>query len=193
MVADIVLMPMKMYRSLKKANCSYRRAIPAVIFKNQQTLPLLKKEGQQHKDVNNDLILNFRFMKKSGKKNADQLPAILPGGRPKTSSFFEDVFEVVRQIPRGRITSYGAIAFYLGSKSSARMVGWAMNASFHCKPKVPAHRVVNRNGMLSGKAHFAPPELMQQLLEKEGIQVKEDTIVDFEKKFWDPAVELSIE
>ena len=110
----------------------------------------------------------------------------------KENSFFEDVYDVVRQIPKGRVTSYGAIAFYLGTKMSARMVGWAMNASFTAKPKVPAHRVVNRLGMLSGKAHFATPNLMQELLEKEKIKVKKDCIIDFEKKFWDPAIELSL-
>ncbi len=109
----------------------------------------------------------------------------------KQYSFFQNVWDVVRQIPSGRVTSYGAIARYLGTGSSARMVGWAMNASFNISPKVPAHRVVNRNGMLSGKAHFTPPELMQQLLEKEGIIVKEDTILAFDSLFWDPAAELS--
>jgi len=111
----------------------------------------------------------------------------------KEPSFFEDVYDVVRQIPKGSVTSYGAIATYLGTKMSARMVGWAMNASFLVKPKVPAHRVVNRNGMLSGKAHFATPTLMQELLEKEKIKIKDDTIIDFEKKFWDPAKELSLD
>jgi methylated-DNA-protein-cysteine methyltransferase related protein len=111
----------------------------------------------------------------------------------KENSFFEDVYDVVRQIPKGRVTSYGAIASYLGTKMSARMVGWAMNASFTAKPKVPAHRVANRLGMLSGKAHFATPNLMQELLEKEKIKVKKDYIIDFEKKFWDPAIELSLD
>ncbi|MDQ6755296.1 MAG: MGMT family protein [Bacteroidota bacterium] len=95
-------------------------------------------------------------------------------------------------MPKGRITSYGAIANYLGTKSSARMVGWAMNAAHSAIPKVPAHRVVNRNGMLSGKAHFATPSLMEELLAKEKIKVKEDVIVDFKKLFWDPADELEI-
>jgi methylated-DNA-protein-cysteine methyltransferase related protein len=108
----------------------------------------------------------------------------------KQYSFFEDVYAVVRQIPRGRVTSYGAIANYLGAKLSARMVGWAMNAAHGAKPKVPAHRVVNRNGMLSGKAHFATPDLMEELLRKEKIKVVKDTIVDFEKLFWDPLKEL---
>ncbi len=108
-------------------------------------------------------------------------------------SFFEDVYDVVRQIPKGRVTSYGAVANFIGTKLSARMVGWAMNASFHAKPKVPAHRVVNRNGMLSGKAHFATPTLMQELLEKEKIKVEKDIIIDFAKKFWDPAKELKLD
>ena len=108
----------------------------------------------------------------------------------KNFTFFQNVWDVVRQIPKGRVTSYGAIANYLGTGSSARMVGWAMNASFATSPKVPAQRVVNRNGMLSGKMHFSPPELMQQLLEKEGIKVENDTIINFDKHFWDPSTEL---
>ena len=106
--------------------------------------------------------------------------------------FFNDVWEVVRLIPKGRVTSYGAIANYLGTKLSARMVGWAMNAAHNAKPKVPAQRVVNRNGMLSGKMHFATPTTMQELLEKEKITVKNDVIVDFEKLFWDPMIELGL-
>ncbi len=108
----------------------------------------------------------------------------------KNYSFFENVWEVVRKIPKGRVSTYGAIANYLGAKSSARMVGWAMNASFSVKPKVPAQRVVNRNGMLSGKVHFATPTLMEELLLKEGITVENEIIVDFKKIFWDPNVEL---
>ncbi len=107
-------------------------------------------------------------------------------------SFFEDVYDVVRQIPKGRVTSYGAIASYLGTKLSARMVGWAMNASGLAKPKVPAQRVVNRNGMLTGKHHFATPTLMEELLKKEKITVKDDKVVDFEELFWDPAEELTL-
>ena len=107
----------------------------------------------------------------------------------KEYSFFADVFDVVRLIPKGRVTSYGAIAAYLGTKLSARMVGWAMNAS-HGIDEVPAHRVVNRNGVLTGKHHFQGTRLMQQLLENEGIRVKDDTIIDFETYFWDPAKEL---
>ncbi len=117
--------------------------------------------------------------------------SVRPSGKTD-ETFFELVFDVARQIPRGRVTSYGAIAACLGAKKSARMVGWAMNAVDKVKPKVPAHRVVNRNGMLSGKHHFKPPSRMQQLLEKEGIKVKNDTVVDFKKRFWDPAKELDL-
>ena len=115
-----------------------------------------------------------------------------PRSLNKEYSFFDNVYEVVRQIPKGRVTSYGAIANYLGTKLSARMVGWAMNAAHSAKPKVPAHRVVNRNGMLSGKAHFATLTLMEELLAKEKIKVEEDTIIGFENLFWDPAKELEI-
>lgn len=118
--------------------------------------------------------------------------AVLPSGR-KDASFFEQVYDVVRLIPKGRITSYGAIAAYLGTRMSARMVGWAMNGAHNVSPKVPAHRVVNRNGMLSGKAHFATPTLMEELLAKEKIFVKEDIIQDFKTKYWDPSVELSLD
>lgn len=109
---------------------------------------------------------------------------------PKTKDFFQNVFDVVRLIPKGRVTSYGAIAQYLGTGGSSRMVGWAMNASHGVKPKVPAHRVVNRKGMLSGKAHFETPTQMQELLEKEKIKVQNDTVVDFSTIFWDPMKEL---
>lgn len=132
--------------------------------------------------------------KKPAKKKiaAKEKPRVLlPSGR-KEHSFFEQVYDVARLIPRGRVTSYGAIAAYLGTKLSARMVGWAMNGSFHARPKVPAHRVVNRNGMLSGKAHFETPTRMEELLAKENIKVRNDTIIDFDKKFWDPVVELII-
>lgn len=111
---------------------------------------------------------------------------------PDQPGFFEDVWEVVRLIPKSRVTSYGAIANYLGTKLSARMVGWAMNGAHRVKPKVPAHRVVNRNGMLSGKMHFDTPTAMQELLEKEKIKVKNDTIIDFEKHYWDPMQELGL-
>ena len=117
----------------------------------------------------------------------------LGGGLERAGySFFEDVYDVVRQIPKGKVTSYGAIAAYLGTKLSARMVGWAMNAAHNAKPKVPAQRVVNRNGMLSGKNHFATPTLMEELLKKDGISVKNEMVVDFEKRFWDPSKALSL-
>src|SRR6478672_6465061 len=103
----------------------------------------------------------------------------------KQYSFFEDVYAVVRQIPKGRVTSYGAIANYLGTKLSARMVGWAMNAAHGVKPKIPAHRVVNRQGILSGKAHFGTPGLMEELLSKERIKVEGDIIANFKDIFWD--------
>ncbi|MEO1049620.1 MAG: MGMT family protein [Bacteroidota bacterium] len=104
------------------------------------------------------------------------------------NSFFEDVYEVVKLIPKGRVTSYGAIAHYLGTKGSARMVGWAMNNA-NVAEGVPAHRVVNRIGMLSGKHHFGG-DRMQQLLEDEGIEVSNDQIQHFDNVFWDPAQEL---
>src|SRR3954452_22369129 len=109
----------------------------------------------------------------------------------KNYSFFQNVWDVVRQIPEGRVTTYGAIANYLGTKSSARMVGYAMNLNHAISAKVPAQRVVNRNGMLSGKAHFGTPTMMEELLQKEGISVEKDKIVNFEKVFWDPNIELA--
>ena len=115
-----------------------------------------------------------------------------PRSTVKEYSFFQDVYEVVRQIPKGKVTSYGAVAAYLGTKLSARMVGWAMNAAGTAKPKVPAQRVVNRNGMLTGKHHFATPTLMEELLKKDGVEVKNDTVVDFKNRFWDPITELSL-
>lgn len=122
------------------------------------------------------------------KKTAAPLKTVRPSGK-QDDNFFELVYEVVKQVPKGRVTSYGAIAAVLGAKLSARMVGWAMHGA---PAKVPAHRVVNRNGMLSGKHHFNPPSKMQTLLEKEGIKVKNDTIIDFKKHFWDPAKELEL-
>ena len=106
--------------------------------------------------------------------------------------FFGDVMDVVRQIPRGRVTSYGAIARYLGAARSSRMVGYCMNNAHAVKPKVPAHRVVNRDGLLTGKHHFGSPTAMEELLKKEGVKVKDDQVVDFAKKLWDPAVELGV-
>lgn len=106
--------------------------------------------------------------------------------KSKSDNYFDQVFQVVKLIPKGRVTSYGAIANYLGLKSGARMVGYAMNAS-HSEKDVPAHRVVNRNGVLTGKHHFSSPEEMANLLKKEGILVEKDQILDFETVFWDPS------
>ena len=125
------------------------------------------------------------------KKPAEKIKTIKPSGK-REENFFALVFEVARQIPKGRVTSYGAIAACLGTKSSARMVGWAMNGCHLVKPKVPAHRVVNRNGMLTGKHHFTPPGMMEKLLKKEGIKVKNDQVIDFDKHFWNPAEELGL-
>lgn len=130
-------------------------------------------------------------MAKGKQPPQETLKSIKPSGK-KDESFFEQVFEVVRLIPKGRVTSYGAIAAALGTKLSARMVGWAMNAAHVTRPKVPAHRVVNRQGLLTGKMHFAYPEQMQELLEKEGVKVVDDKVQEFEKRFWDPAVELGL-
>ena len=107
----------------------------------------------------------------------------------ENSGFFEKVYEVVRQIPQGRVTSFGAIARYLGSGGSARMVGWAMNNASRMDD-VPAHLVVNRNGLLSGKNHFPGTFAMQRMLEEEGVEVEEDQVVHFKTLFWDPAREL---
>lgn len=108
----------------------------------------------------------------------------------KDNDFFESVYDVTRLIPYGRITSYGAIARYLGSGRSARMVGWALNVS-HTRPEfIPAHRVVNRNGLLTGKRHFGNSSTMQQLLENEGIIIEDDSILNFRERFWDPSKEL---
>ncbi len=127
-------------------------------------------------------------MKRNDSKRTEQ-----PRDLHRQNSFYEDVFAVVKLIPKGRVTSYGAIAKYLGTKMSSRMVGWALNGSHFSTEKIPAHRVVNRNGILTGKAHFGTPTRMQELLEKEKISVKNDVVVDFQKLFWDPAAELNIE
>ena len=106
--------------------------------------------------------------------------------------FFHNVFDVVRLIPKGRVTSYGAIAKYLGTARSSRMVGWAMNIAHSQKKYVPAHRVVNRNGELTGKHHFATPFMMKELLEKEGVKVVKDKIQNLDKFYWDPMKELEL-
>jgi methylated-DNA-protein-cysteine methyltransferase-like protein len=109
----------------------------------------------------------------------------------KNMDFFQLVFEVVKLIPEGRVSNYGAIARYLSAPKSSRMVGWAMNAS-HREKGIPAHRVVNRNGILTGKAHFDPPEAMETALKAEGIEVKNDQVLHFKSVFWDPNIELQL-
>mgnify|MGYP003488384867 FL=1 len=126
--------------------------------------------------------------KKTTNVAADETPKSLT----KEYSFFADVYDVVRQIPKGKVTSYRAIAAYLGTRLSARMVGWAMNAAGTAKPKVPAQRVVNRNGMLTGKHHFSTPTAMEEMLKKDGVAIKDDTVVDFKKRFWDPSEALAL-
>ena len=110
----------------------------------------------------------------------------------KQSDFFDQVYQVVRLIPQGKVTTYGAIANYLGAKSSSRVVGYAMNHAHFQNEYVPAHRVVNRNGQLTGKHHFTTPYIMQELLDKEGIQIENDSIIDFQKHFWNPSTELDL-
>lgn len=107
-------------------------------------------------------------------------------------SFFEQVYEVVRLIPKGHVTSYGAIAAAIGAKKASRMVGYAMNNSHVVHPPVPAHRVVNRQGLLTGRHHFSPPELMEQLLQEEGIEIRNNQVQDFQKHFWDPLSEIQL-
>jgi len=107
-------------------------------------------------------------------------------------SFYEQVYQVVRLIPKGRVSSYGAIASYLGTRGSSRMVGYAMNAAHTTFPPVPAQRVVNRNGLLTGKFHFGSADMMKQLLENEGIKVENDKVLNFKNVFWDPAIELEL-
>jgi methylated-DNA-protein-cysteine methyltransferase related protein len=115
----------------------------------------------------------------------------MPRQKPnEPNDFFYRVYEVTKLIPYGRVTSYGAIARYLGSGRSARMVGWALNVSHSDKDFIPAHRVVNRNGLLTGRHHFGSPTLMGQLLENEGLIIEEDRIINFTEKFWDPTTEL---
>jgi methylated-DNA-protein-cysteine methyltransferase-like protein len=120
-----------------------------------------------------------------------QTTGYLPLVVGKNEPFFKAVYDIVRQVPRGRVTSYGAIGAALGAKSSARMVGWAMNACHSIRPKVPAHRVVNRQGLLTGKMHFATPDAMEEALAKEGVVVKNNQVQDMKTKFWDPSVALS--
>lgn len=123
------------------------------------------------------------------KTNKERPRTVKPSGS-HDESFFELVHAVARQIPPGRVTSYGAIAAALGTKLSARMVGWALISGHRANPPVPAHRVVNRKGLLTGRHHYHPPERMQQLLEKDGVVVRDNQVVDFDRLFWDPLKEL---
>lgn len=118
------------------------------------------------------------------------LKSVVPSGQ-RDLDFSEQVYAIARQIPKGRVTSYGAIAKCIGTGKSARLVGWAMSACSRVKPKVPAHRVVNSAGVLSGKLAFKTPTYMEELLAKEGVLVKNDKVVDFKKRFWDPLNEMS--
>ena len=168
MAAGIVLMSTVTFLNLKEQCCYKKDKINKVVAFLPNSLDMAKAKRTTTK--------------------IEKLVRVNPSGREQ-ASFFEQVYEIARQIPRGRVTSYGAIAFCLGTKLSARMVGWAMNGAGRVRPKVPAHRVVNRIGMLSGKHHFGG-DTMQRLLEKEGIKVENDMVVDFEKKFWDPSEQL---
>jgi len=150
----------------------------------QKKNEIIKSEGKKIEPVSKKNRTNAN--KTASPDTEKMLNKIQPSGK-REESFFELVYEVARQIPYGRVTSYGAIAACLGTKLSARMVGWAMNGADKVNPTVPAHRVVNRVGLLSGKHHFKPPGKMEKLLKKEGILVKDDVIVDFKEKFWDPS------
>ena len=129
----------------------------------------------------------------TAKKRGTEKPRKVDPSGKRDESFFEAVYSIVRLVPKGRVTTYGAIAEALGTRSSARMVGWAMNGSHRVRPKVPAHRVVNRQGLLTGKAHFEDPNQMQSLLEKEKIVVKDNQVQDFQKLFWNPVTELGLD
>lgn len=126
---------------------------------------------------------------KETKTKKQTIKTVKPSGKTD-DSFFDFVYSIARQIPKGRVTSYGAIAKCIGAGKSARLVGWAMNGSAKIKPKVPAHRVVNSTGLLTGKFHFETLTKMEELLAKEGIVVKNDKVVNFKKLFWDPLNEI---
>jgi methylated-DNA-protein-cysteine methyltransferase-like protein len=114
----------------------------------------------------------------------------MPRDQKDNEDIFNAIFDIVRAIPKGRVTSYGAIAAVIGMRSGARFIGHALKFSLGVKPKVPAHRVVNSQGLLTGRHHFSPPERMQELLEKEGVKVVDNKVADFDKVFWDPMKEL---
>ena len=161
------------------------------MFQQKDGLQLIQKESLINPLINR-IFCDMKKKLPVSKAKAKKIAKEAPKSTVATYNFFQDVYDVARQVPKGRVTSYGAIAAYLGSKLSARMVGWAMNAAGSAKPKVPAQRVVNRNGILTGKHHFATNTLMEELLKKDGVTVKDDTVVDFEKRFWNPAKELNL-
>jgi methylated-DNA-protein-cysteine methyltransferase related protein len=168
--------------------CSRQLILSVAVFvaaTDAETVRLNMSPFRNHDEKHCSQIVRMAIPKKT-RRRTEPLRTVSPSGKQQ-ESFFEAVYAVVRQIPKGRVTSYGAIANCLGTKLSARMVGWAMNAAHDPRLKVPAHRVVNRNGMLTGKFHFATQTRMQELLEKEGVKVNDDKVVDFAKKFWDPA------
>jgi methylated-DNA-protein-cysteine methyltransferase-like protein len=157
-------------------------------------LKAVKSPRDQPKTVNParhrpKTVKSPRHRPKTVNPTSDRLKTVKPSGAAE-DSFFDLVHAVARQIPKGRVTSYGAIAAALGTRLSARMVGWAMLSAHHAQPYVPAHRVVNRQGLLTGRHHYDPPERMQQLLEEDGVEVRDNAVVDFAKRFWDPAKEL---
>ena len=149
----------------------------------------VKHLSQNSYKINIDQNASVGDLKKELEKQtelkSDEIKLIFKGKILKKDDFFQRVYHVVRRIPYGRVTTYGLIAKYLGSSSSARTVGWALNAS-HSDSSIPAHRVVNRNGLLTGKNHFKGFELMRQLLESEGIIIEDDKVLDFEQKIWTP-------
>lgn len=139
--------------------------------------------------LSNALIKCVSFLLLCAKFIAKQSMSISLNDKHK--DFFDSVFQVVKLIPAGRVTSYGAIATYLSAAKASRMVGWAMNAS-HSFPEIPAHRVVNRNGLLTGKMHFETPTAMEERLAMEGVEVKDNQVVDFKRLFWNPSIELAM-
>ena len=142
------------------------------------------------------LIIKYNLMKELKFTNTGSFAPPSEGAGEalgEALSFYEKVYEVVRLIPPGKVTSYGAIAAYLGSAQSSRMVGWAMNNAHDQERYIPAHRVVNRNGLLTGKHHFGTSTAMEEYLEAEGIKVVDDQIIDFEKYFWNPMIELAMD
>ena len=142
------------------------------------------------------LIIKYNLMKELKFTNTGSFAPPSEGAGEalgEALSFYEKVYEVVRLIPPGKVTSYGAIAAFLGSAQSSRMVGWAMNNAHDQERYIPAHRVVNRNGLLTGKHHFGTSTAMEEYLEAEGIKVVDDQIIDFEKYFWNPMIELAMD